>query len=77
MQTVRHNRRHLNPTSMAPTHDELPTDVDNPIDLDEGAEEPVAVVAIPVREPQPPEPRGNPARERKLPAYLRDYNVSK
>ena len=41
---VRCNRRHLNPTPVASTYDALPADVDMPIDLDEGAKEPMAVV---------------------------------
>ena len=74
---VRHNRRHLNPTPVAQTYDALPTDVDVPINLNGGAQEPMAVAAPPAREPQPPEPRRNPTRERNMPAYLRDYNVTK
>ena len=74
---VRRNRRHLNPTPVAPTYDALPADVDISIDLGERVEEPMAVVAPPVREPQTPEPRHNPARERKQPVYLSDYNVTK
>ena len=62
---------------MASTYDALPADVDMPIDLDEGAEEPMAVVELPVREPQPPGPRRNRTRERNMPAYLSDYNVTK
>ena len=74
---VRRNRRHLNPTSVTPAYDALPADVDVPIDVNGGAEEPMAVAAPPTREPQPHEPRRNPTRERNMPAYLRDYNVTK
>ena len=49
---VRRNRRHLNPTPVAPTFDALPADVDIPIDLDV-LEEPMTVVAQPMRERQP------------------------
>ena len=74
---VRSNRRHLNPTPVVPTYDAVQADVVFLIDLGEGVEEPMAVVEPSVREPQPPEPRRNPARERNMPAYLRDYNVTK
>ena len=74
---VRSHRRHLNPTPVVPTYDAVPADVDIPIDLGEGVEEPMAVAEPPAREPQPPEPRRNPTRERNMPAYLRDYNVTK
>ena len=74
---VRLNRRNLNLTPVAPKYDALPADVDVPIDLNGGAEEPMAVAAPPAREPQPPEPRRNPAIERNMPAYSRDHNVSK
>ena len=56
---VRRNRRRLNRTPVAPTYDALPADFDIPIDLDEGVDEPMAVVAPPVRKSQPPEPRRN------------------
>ena len=73
---VRRNRRHLNPTTVAPTYDlALPSDVDIPIELDEGVDSPMAVVVPPVR--QPPEPGRNPGRARKQHAYLSDYNASK
>ena len=49
---VRRNRRHLNPTPVAPTYDALPSDVDIPIERDEGEDAPMAVVV-------PPEPRSN------------------
>ena len=72
---VRLNRRHLNPTPVAPTYDALPADVDIPIELDEGVDASMAVVVPPVR--KPPEPRRNHVRARKQPAYLTDYNVYK
>ena len=58
---VRRNRRRLNrtPAVVAPTYDALPADFDIQSDLDEGVDEPMAVVAPPVRKPQPPEPRRN------------------
>ena len=63
---VRRNRRHLNPTPVAPTYDALPTDVDIPIELDEGVDTaPMAVVVPPARR--------NPVRARNQPAYLSDY----
>ena len=65
------NHRHLNPTTVAPTYDALPADVDIPIELDEGVDAPMAVVVPPVR--QPPESRRNPVRARNQPAYLSDY----
>ena len=73
---VRRNRCHLHPTPVAPTYDALPTDVDVPIDLNGGVGEPMAVAAPPAREPQPSEPRRNHMRERNMPAYLRDYDVT-
>ena len=73
---VRINRRNLNLTPVVPKYDALPADVDVPIDLNGGAEEPKAVAAPPAREPQPPDPRCNPARERNMPAYSSDHNVS-
>ena len=73
---VRRNRRHLNPNPVAPTYDALPTAVDVPIDLNGRAEEPLAIASPPAREPQPPESRRNPTRERNMLAYLRDYNVT-
>ena len=45
---VRRNRRHLKSTPVASTYDALPADVDFPIDLAEGVEEPM-VVAPPER----------------------------
>ena len=74
---VRPNGRHLNPTPVAPTYDAVPPDVDVLIDLNGGAEEPMAVAAPPARKAQPPEQRRNPTRERNMPAYLRDYYVTK
>ena len=64
---VQRKHRHLYPTPVAPTYYALPADVDIPIDL-EVVDEPMAVVAPPLREPQPssPEPRRNPTGERKL-----------
>ena len=73
---VRRNHLHMNPTPVEPTYDALSPDVDIPIDLGEGVEEPTVVVAPAVGQPQPPEPRRNPTRERKLPVYLSDYNVT-
>ena len=67
---VRRNRRHLNPTPVAPTYDALPTDVDVPIELNRGAEESMAVAAPPAREPQPPEPRRNPDERAKYACLL-------
>ena len=68
---VRRNRRHLTLTPVAPTYDALPTDVDIPIERDEGEDAPMAVVVPPVR--QLPEPRPNPVRGRNQPAYSIDY----
>ena len=70
-------RRHLNPTPTVPTYDALPADGDVPIDLNGGAEEPMAVAAPPARVPQSHETRRNPTRERNMSAYLRDYIVTK
>ena len=60
---VRRYRRHLNPTLVALTYDAVFANVDIPIYLDGGVDEPT-------REHRPPEPR-----QRKLPAYLN--NVAK
>ena len=46
---VRRNRRHLNPTPVAPTYGELPTDVDIPIELDEGVDAAPMVVVVQCR----------------------------
>ena len=69
---VRRNRRHLNPTPVAPTYDALPTDVDIPIELDEGVDAPMVVVDAPMAVVVPPA-RRNPVRARNQPAYLSDY----
>ena len=69
---VRRNRRHLNPTPVAPTYDALPADVDIPIELDERVDAPMVVVDAPMAVVVPPE-RRNPVRARNQPAYLSDY----
>ena len=48
---VQRNRRHLNPTPVAPTYDALPADIDIPIERDEGEDAPMAVVEPRVRQP--------------------------
>ena len=70
---VRRNRRHLNPTPVAPTYDALPANVDIPIERDEGKDAPMVVVDAPMAVVVPPEPRRNPVRARNQPAYLIDY----
>ena len=70
---VRRNRRHLNPTPVVPTYVALPTDVDIPIELDEGVDAaPMVVVDAPMAVVVPPA-RRNPVRARNKPAYLSDY----
>ena len=66
---VRRNRRHLNPTPVAPTYD---ADVDIPIELDDRVDAPMVVVDAPMAVVVPPV-RRNPVRARNQPAYLSDY----
>ena len=68
---VRRNRRHLNPTPVAPTYD-ADSDVDIPIKLDELVDEPMVVVGALMAVVVPPV-RRNSVRARNQPAYLRDY----
>ena len=74
---VRRNRRHLNPSPTAPPYDTATLeDIEIPDDEDGEDGDPGEAAAQPDRPMADVAPRRNPARERKLPSHLSDYDVA-
>ena len=74
---VRRNRRHLNPTPTTPPYDTATLeDIEIPDGEDGEDGDPGEAAAQPDRPVADVAPRRNPARERKLPSHLSDYDVA-